>query len=128
MQFLEGSESDRVQVAILGLRQLDLPTFEVDLAPLQSVLLAHPHPGTDGQKEVRQELLEPAPDGSSKGDLFLVGQEAYASSTLRLPANARRLIPLDLLVVDTSPEDIEQTVLRLKMSPKRAYNLYKSEK
>ena len=67
-------------------------------------------------------------DGSAKADLFLVGQEAYASSTLRLSANARRRIPLDLLVVDTNPEDVEQTVLRLKMSPKRAYNLYKSEK
>jgi hypothetical protein len=110
MKFIEGSESDRVQrngsrISVLGFGQMDLPTLEVDLAPLQSVLLAHPHPGMDGQKEVRQELLEPAPDGSMKADLFLVGQEADASPTLCLSANARRRIPLDLLVVDSNPEN-----------------------
>ena len=96
---------DGSRVTVLGLGQVDLPTLEVDLAPLQSILIAHPHPGMDGQKKVRQELLEQAPDGSSKADLFIVGQKAYASSTLRLSANARRRIPLDLLVVDSDPED-----------------------
>ena len=47
MQFLEGSESDRVQrngsrVSILGFGQMDLSTLEVDLAPIQTILLAQP--------------------------------------------------------------------------------------
>jgi hypothetical protein len=84
---------------------MDLPTIEVDLAPLQTVLLAHPHPGVDGEKEVRQELLEPASDGCTKADLFLIRQESNAPPALRLPTDTRCGIPLDLLVVDTNPED-----------------------
>ena len=55
MQFIEGSESDRVQrngsrISVLRFGQMDLPTLEVDLALLQAVLLAHPHPSMDGQR------------------------------------------------------------------------------
>jgi hypothetical protein len=54
---------------------MDRPAFEVDLA----VLLAHPHPSMDGQKEVRQELFKSVPDGSAKADLFRVGQNGCAN-------------------------------------------------
>jgi predicted aldo/keto reductase-like oxidoreductase len=53
MQLMKGSESDRVQrngsrVTILSFGNMNLPTLEVDLASLQSILLVHPHPGVNG--------------------------------------------------------------------------------
>lgn len=83
---------------------MNLPTLEVDLAPIETVLLAHPHPGMNGQKEVRQELRKTPPDGRPQADLFRVGQESDASSAFRLAANAGRRIPVDLLVVDAHSE------------------------
>jgi hypothetical protein len=116
MQFIEGSDGDRVQgnssrVSVLGFGKMDLPAFEVDLAPMQAVLLAHPHPSMDGQKEVRQELFKSVPDGSAKTDLFRVGQEADAPSTFRFPTNAGPGITVDLLIVDANPEDQRECCL-----------------
>jgi hypothetical protein len=68
-------------------------------------MLAHPHPGMDGQKEVRQELLKSVPNGSAETNLFRVGQESDAPSTFRFAANSRHRIPVDLLIVYANSED-----------------------
>ncbi len=86
----------------LVLGEIYLSAFKVHLAPIEAVLLAHRHSGVDGQKKVRQELFESVLDCSAKADLFRVGQKADAPSTLCLPANAFRGIPVDLLIVDAN--------------------------
>jgi hypothetical protein len=83
VQFLEGGDSDRVErdrsrVSVLGFGKMDLPAFEIDQTPIETVLFADPHPGMDGQKKVRQELLEPMLDGSAETNLLRVGQESDA--------------------------------------------------
>ena len=57
-QLFESSQSRPIErnipwVPVLSLGQIQLPTLEIDLLPLQAVLLAHPNSGVNRKQEMR---------------------------------------------------------------------------
>ena len=109
-QGLESAESYGVQrngprIAVLGFTKMNLSPLQIDLVPAQTVLLAHAHPGVKGKQQVRQKLGKSMLDGLAQPRLFMIREKPHPSVALRLATDSGRGIALDLLVVNSDPQN-----------------------
>jgi len=121
LQLFESSQGRPIErniprVPVLGPGQIQLPALEIDLFPLQAVLLAHPDSGVNRKQEVR---MKPGIGLLEQRLLLLIREEAHLVVILGLPFDSCRGIPRDLLVVDPDAEDEREG--RLPTVPARRF-------
>jgi hypothetical protein len=103
-------------ISILGPRQVQLPTPEIDLSPGETVLFAHPDSGVNRQQQVRMIAGIGRPE---QGAFLFVGQKPHLVVVLRPALDSGRRVARDLLIVDAHAED--QREGRLPAVPARCF-------
>jgi hypothetical protein len=91
-------------VSIFRLGEVDLPPIKIDLAPAQSVLLTHPHPGVKRQPEMVQEFGKALLDHLAELVFLVIGKKPDPAVPLRLAPDSSSRIAFDLLVIDSNSE------------------------